>query len=366
MPVEDTDKPLHQGPLEYPELHLFTHVQPFLLLVCPVRRRCVVWDRQGAVCWIPLPLFWGVVRAQWVCVVSCFLSIGDPFSGSSRPACYNLMFIFGTSSFAAAVNTFPGGVFQRRRHLTALPELHLIQYSAKFRHKTLQHQLHLALRFHSRTYSNSSRAKIIIWQDLINNSLSPHPSNFIYPLSPTALIQELRALPCDIAAIVYCQRTGSPDVFQLLRQSFLVISLVRDLLSHHKQHNFAPIRQYSVFHLAVHLELQFFFLPSQHLHHLRTFNYKESRLNKRRRRSLHRRAPWLSNSSPRNSHFFPLALPPTLFTLPTPLSSQQRCFLSSFFYCLGLVLSLPGFSFLDTFSGGFRGVAWVVLEPYLL
>ena len=49
------------------------------------------------------------------------------------------MFIFGASSLAAAVKTLPGSVFQRRRHLTALPGLHLIQSSAKFRHKTLQH-----------------------------------------------------------------------------------------------------------------------------------------------------------------------------------------------------------------------------------
>ena len=116
------------------------------------------------------------------------------------------MFTFGASSLAAALNTLPGGVFQRRRHLIALPGLHLIQSSAKFCHKTLQHQLRLALRFRSHTNKHRSRIKIIIWHDVINNSLTPHSSNFINPLSPTALIQELRALPCDIAAIVYCQR----------------------------------------------------------------------------------------------------------------------------------------------------------------
>ena len=141
------------------------------------------------------------------------------------------------SSLAAALNTLPGGVFQRRHHLTPLPGLHLIQSSAKFPHKTLQYQLRLALHFHSHTNKHQSRNKIIIWHDVINNSLTPHSSNFNNFLSPTALIQELRALPCDIAAVVYCQRKGSPDVFQLLRQSLLVISPVRHLLSHHKQHN---------------------------------------------------------------------------------------------------------------------------------
>ena len=153
------------------------------------------------------------------------------------------MLIFGASSLAAAVNTLPGGVLQRRRHLAALRGLYLIQSSANFRHKTLQHQLRLALRLRSQTNKHQSRNKIIIWQDVINNSVTPHSSNFNNLLSPTAFIQELRALPCDIAAIVHCQRTGSPDVFQLLRQSFLVISPVRHLLSHRKQHNLALVRQ---------------------------------------------------------------------------------------------------------------------------
>ena len=171
-------------------------------------------------------------------------------------ACNILMLIFGASFLCAAVNTLPGGVFQRRRRLTALPGLHLIQSSAKFRHKTLQHRLRLVQRFRSRTTPQHCCPKIIIWHDVINNSLTPHSSDFNSPLSPTALIQEQRALPCDIAAIVYCQRTGSPDVFQLLRQSFLVIIPVHHFLSNRKQHNLAFVRQYSVLHLAIHLELQ--------------------------------------------------------------------------------------------------------------
>ena len=199
------------------------------------------------------------------------------------------MFIFGASSLAAALNTLRGGVFQRRRDLTALPGLHLIQSSAKFLHKTLQHQLRFALRFRSHTNKHQSRIKIIIWHDVINNSLTPHSSNFNNPLSPTALIQELLALPCDIAAVVYCQRKGSPDVFQLLRQSLLVISPVRHLLSHRKQHNPDLVQQYSVRHLAVHLELKIYFLLSQHLHQLTTLTRKKPRLSNRRRRSLYRR-----------------------------------------------------------------------------
>ena len=198
------------------------------------------------------------------------------------------MFIFGASSLAAALNTLPGGVFQRRRHLTALPGLHLIQSSAKFCHKTLQHELRLVQRFQSNN-TQHCRPKIIIWHDVINNSLTPHSSNCNNPLSPTALIQEIRALPGDIAAVVYCQRKCSPDVFQLLRQSFLVIRPVRHPLSHRKQQNLDLVQQYSVLHLAVHLELKIYFLLLQHLHQLTTLTRKKSRLNNRRRRPLYRR-----------------------------------------------------------------------------
>ena len=203
----------------------FVNVQSLDLLPCPVRRRFVAWDRKDEVCWIPLPLF-ASLSVLRVCLVSCILLLRDPCSVFSSRACYIQMFIFGASSFAAAINTLSGGVFRRRRHLTALPGSHLIHASAKFRHKTLQHQLRLVQRFQSNN-THYCRPKIILWHDVINNSLTPHSSNFNNPLSPTALIQEPRPLPCDIAAIVYCQRKGSPDVFQLVRQSFLVINPVR-------------------------------------------------------------------------------------------------------------------------------------------
>ena len=218
-----------------------------------------------------------------------FSSSRDLCSAFSSPACSNLMFIFGAISLAAAVKTLPGGTLQRRRHRTAVPGLHLIPSSAKFPHKTLQHQLRLALRFRSHTNKHQSRPKIIIWHDVINNSFTPHSSNFNNPLSPTAFLQELRALPCDIAAIIYCQRTGSPDVFRLLHQSFLVISPVRYLLFHRKEHNLALVRQYGVLHLAIHFELKIYFLLSQHFHQLTNLTRKKSRLNNRRRRSSYRR-----------------------------------------------------------------------------
>ena len=199
------------------------------------------------------------------------------------------MHIFGASSFAAAIQSLPGGAFRRRKHLTALPGLHLNHLSAKFAHKTLQFQLHQLIRLRHTPKSPPSRLQIIIWHDVINNSLTPHSSNYLKPLSPQALVHTLSALPCDIVAIVYCQRNGSPDVFNLLQQSFLVLHPVKHLLSHRKQHNLSIVKQYRLLHLDIHIELHIFFLLSRHLHNLTSLPKKKCRPNNKRRRTLFRK-----------------------------------------------------------------------------
>ena len=197
--------------------------------------------------------------------------------------------IFGASSFAAAIKSLPGGVFRRRQHLTALPGLHLNHLSAKFPHKTLQFQLHHLKRLQQTATQPLSCLKVIIWHDVINNSLTPHSSDYHNPLSPQALVHALSALPCDNVAIIYCQRIGSPDVFHLLRQSFLVLHPVKHLLSHRKQHKPSIVQQYRLLHLDIKIELHIFFLLSRHLHNLTSLPKKKCRPNNKPRRTLFRR-----------------------------------------------------------------------------
>ena len=132
------------------------------------------------------------------------------------------MHVFGASSLAAAVNTPNGGVFKRRRCLTAIPGLNLVQRSARFPCKTVQYQLRQLLRLHKHT----SQLQIVLWHDTINKSITPHSSNFYNPLSPQELVEALRALPCPVSVIVYCHRTNSPPIFDLLRQNFLTVHAV--------------------------------------------------------------------------------------------------------------------------------------------
>ena len=105
----------------------------------------------GSVVLMPQPPFsCSVVCALgWACNVRClpFLENSVLFSASGVNESQT-MHVFGASSLAAAVNTLNGGIFKRRRCLTALPGLHLVQRSARFPCKTVQNQLHKLLRLH--------------------------------------------------------------------------------------------------------------------------------------------------------------------------------------------------------------------------
>ena len=46
----------------------------------------------------------------------------------------------------------------------------------------------------------------ILWHDVINNSVSNHPSNNNRPLSPSELVEHLLNYRHQILAVVYCQR----------------------------------------------------------------------------------------------------------------------------------------------------------------
>ena len=195
------------------------------------------------------------------------------------------MHIFGASFLAAAVNTLNGGVFKRRHYVTAIPALHLVQRSDRFPCKTDQYHNNKLLRLHKHTLN----FQIVLWHDTINNSLTPHSLNFYNPLSPQELVETLRALPCPVSATVYCHRTNSPQIFDLLRQSFFTVHAVKHLLSHRKLKNNALLCKYSELHLDISLEIRMFSLISKHISDLRQLTTKKSRLNNKRRRSRFRK-----------------------------------------------------------------------------
>ena len=192
------------------------------------------------------------------------------------------MHIFAASSLFLAVKSLPGGV-RKRKNLTTIPGLHLVENSAKYPNKTVQFQLKFLRNQHS------PKPEVVIWHDVINNSITPHSSNYNNPLDTQQLILVLQKLPVKIKAIVYCQREGAPDIFPELNRNFLTIHVVKETLSDRKLRDHQLLLKYQKLHLDRKLELKIYLLVSKHISNLLALKNKKKRLNNRRRKTNFRR-----------------------------------------------------------------------------
>ena len=61
-----------------------------------------------------------------------------------------------------------------------------------------------------------NRVDIVCWHDVINNSITPHKSNGNQPLSVEQLLEIPRKHSEKFAAIIYCQRFGTANIFDKL------------------------------------------------------------------------------------------------------------------------------------------------------
>ena len=73
---------------------------------------------------------------------------------------------------------------------------------------------------------------IIIWHDIINNSITTHSSNSQTKLTPEQLITVLQEFQPQIAGIIYFRRVGTPCMFESLRKlDTLVVDALAKLIS---------------------------------------------------------------------------------------------------------------------------------------
>ena len=92
--------------------------------------------------------------------------------------------------------------------------------------KTVQHY------FESFLYH---QLNIVIWHDVINNSVSRHRSNNFNRLSEDKLVAILKRYNAKTSAIAYCQRTEIEEIFEKFKESgILTISMIDDLTSKRK------------------------------------------------------------------------------------------------------------------------------------
>ena len=80
--------------------------------------------------------------------------------------------------------------------------------------------------------------KIIIWQDVVSNTISKHGSSRHNPCEIDKLLEILTGLKKNIEAILYCRRLGSPNLFQQLKETgILRLDVKRRLTSTRKRNN---------------------------------------------------------------------------------------------------------------------------------
>ena len=96
--------------------------------------------------------------------------------------------------------------------------------------------------------------KIILWHDLINNTVAPHHSNSWKPCSVELLLSILHGLRHRIAAIVYTKRTNTTDILKRLRTLDILIILVKKLLSPRNRKNNRILRDSTQIHPSLILE----------------------------------------------------------------------------------------------------------------
>ena len=101
-----------------------------------------------------------------------------------------------------------------------------MNFNARDSQKTIQYYLHHYL---------SHRNDLVIWHDVLNNSISRHRSNNNRKLSSEHLVNLLLRYRTYISAIVYCRRNGTEDIEESLGSTeILVLDVVTDFIFKHK------------------------------------------------------------------------------------------------------------------------------------
>lgn len=87
----------------------------------------------------------------------------------------------------------------------------------------------------------SRTSNIVVWHDIINNTINRHPRGKPDPLSIGELISLLKQWKHRISAIVYTKRAGSKDILKELYSSKIrIINARQHLLSARQRREFQP------------------------------------------------------------------------------------------------------------------------------
>ena len=105
------------------------------------------------------------------------------------------------------------------------------------------------------------KENIVIWHDVLNNSISRHDSNNFCSLSVLEIIEVLKSFQDKLCALVYCHRYRTPDIFEQLKLLEVdlhvkVFNIVKDFISPKKQKNAELLKKFKALHQSPELELK--------------------------------------------------------------------------------------------------------------
>ena len=136
------------------------------------------------------------------------------------------MFILGASSLFRALNSQE---YRKTRHLRILGVNQSAIISGLNCHRRTP-KARKSIFTHIREAEPTE--EFVIWHDAINNSFSPHFSNFDSPLTGPELADSLKTVSSRIRSIIYCQRTETSNIYRDLQNAGLpVVDVVKEIAS---------------------------------------------------------------------------------------------------------------------------------------
>ena len=99
--------------------------------------------------------------------------------------------------------------------------------------------------------------QLILWHDLLNNTLTSHSKKKNIPQTVPQLIETLKSLQ-NLFCVVTCQRDGAPYIFEDLLKNLpcYVFDVTKHIISATEQLNNSIISQYKRLHQSADLELR--------------------------------------------------------------------------------------------------------------
>ena len=107
----------------------------------------------------------------------------------------------------------------------------------------------------------SEKTDIVIWHDVLNNSISKHESNNFRPLTVSQLLDILKTFENKLKALVYRHRFRTPNIYQTLKElekstNIKVFSIVEDFISTRKQKDPDFLKKLKALHQSPEIEIK--------------------------------------------------------------------------------------------------------------